>query len=214
MRAALLGCVLLLVAAMAGVAAEDPRSHEVVNYRCTTSLGYREVTLFGNGTVRLKVRHEEETSMRLKELTPDETDAMIRRLQGEVISEEVFLQGGPQGDWVERCVFAMELPEDELRTYSFHRFDTLPLELSRLIRIGEDLLEQAELGLRTSNFPINYSPEAGDVLERLDGHHFRVVNFSEDQQGVELHGIDQPLVLYIRRGNLLQEFGSLVSRRP
>ena len=42
---------------------------------------------------------------------------------------------------------------------------------------------------------------------------FEVLAFTSDGQGVELQGVEQPLTVYIRPGDIRLRFTALVSRR-
>src|SRR5215217_1069964 len=77
---ALLALALLPVPLPAAPPASD-RSTEVVRLECASDLGRREVTLFGNGTVRLRegLRGKEE-ALGLAELDPAELAGALARL--------------------------------------------------------------------------------------------------------------------------------------
>src|SRR4029079_14992464 len=62
------------------------RSRELLDYRCANSLGVRQVTLFANGTVRVREGLGKEPKMRLGELGPVELAGYLRRLAAEDIS--------------------------------------------------------------------------------------------------------------------------------
>jgi hypothetical protein len=186
------------------------RSREVLDYRCESELGRRQVTLFANGTVRLWDGLHEAPRMTLGELAPEELQGYLRRLRSEDLSEVDETREGPDGSWVERCRLVLELPGQARRQYAFGRYDSLPLALSALVRVAD------ELGARTlplDQLPAGYTPRPGDVLRRADGALFEVVAFTTDGQGVELLGRDQPLTLYLRPDDLRGLFDALVSRR-
>lgn len=211
-RAALLALVTTVAAAAAGATSADPadRSREVLDYRCENELGKRQVTLFANGTVRLWEGLREAPVMTLGELSPDELDGYLRRLRGEDLSEVDETREGPEGTWVERCLLVVSLADERPRRYAFSRYDSLPLALSSLVRIAE------EIGARTlplDQLPVGYAPRSGDVLRRVDGALFEVIGFTSDGQGIELMGRDQPLTLYLRPDDLRGLFAALVSRR-
>ncbi|MEM7584921.1 MAG: hypothetical protein AAF560_16125 [Acidobacteriota bacterium] len=75
------------VIAMAGgwilaepVAADD-RSTEVLRYACSNQLGRRDITLFANGTVRLRQGLWDDQEMRLDELLSEELSSYLNRLR-------------------------------------------------------------------------------------------------------------------------------------
>lgn len=198
------------------LSAEAPkslRSWEIVRRNCETAYSREEITLFGNGTVRLRFREEDEDSMRLAELNPEEVQAYVRRLEAEDLSEvpegrEEFL-----GSMVERCGLFLELPDAPLQRFYFGRFDSLPLGLSRLNAIVNDLYQEADELAPEGGLPRNYIPEPGDILERIDGHRFRVVALTSDRKGVELSGIDDPLTIFVALEALRQQFVALVEHQ-
>lgn len=206
----------------------DPRSVVILRYECTSELGRREVTLFGNGTVRLWDGPPGEEEMLLGELEPDELDGVLARLAEEDLSEAPAEYPGVEGEWVEECV--LELPrraeggEEALRgrlalpdppptTFRFSPYAPLPLALSRVVRIARELGEVAEEE-RALGLPPGYEPRRGDVLVRVDGERFRVVQFTDDGEGVELQGVDQPLTLYLEPEALGAVFEAVESRVP
>src|SRR3954466_15974959 len=99
----------LFAAALPLQAAEDPRSFEVLRYECASELGRREVTLFLNGTVRLRDGEPGKEAMGLAELNPDELDGAVNRLAEEDLSESRRLPSGVEGQWVEKCMLALHL---------------------------------------------------------------------------------------------------------
>lgn len=195
--------------------AADDRSRIVTRLDCRSEIGHREITLFANGTIRVREGLGEEGTMALGELGPEELRSYLRRLAEIDLSEVPGETGGVEGEWVERCRLELALGEDAGRTMEFSRYDALPLSLQRLRRILEELGDRvsvAEEGVE--HLPSGYRPRPGDVLRRADGELFEVRGFTADGRGVELQGIDQPLTLYVAVDDLRGEFVALVSRRP
>lgn len=221
----------VLVAALAAAAAgreregrspfdRDPRSVVVLRYECTSDLGRREVTLFGNGTVRLWDGPPGEEEMLLGELALEELDGVLARLEAEDLSEAPAEYHGVEGEWVEECV--LELPwladgpaagEGESPTFRFSPYARLPLALSRVAAVARELGAVAEEE-RSLGLPQDYEPRRGDVLVRTDGVRFRVVQLTDDGKGVELQGLDQPLTLYVAPDALGEMFEAVESRTP
>jgi hypothetical protein len=75
---------------------------------CRSTIAREEVTLFGNGTVRLRNGPRGEERMVLVEVTRDEVESLVAALRAEDFSEAGAGSAGPEGDWVERCL--LELP--------------------------------------------------------------------------------------------------------
>ena len=190
------------------------RTWEVARRDCRTSISRQEVTLFANGTLRLRLTGPDLDDLRLAELTPDEVEAFINRLTAEDLSEVPASRDEVLGDWVERCGLYLELPDREPERYFFARFDSLPLALSRINAVVNDMLAQVENQAPEGGLPPNYHPEPGDVLERSDGQQFRVIALTSDRRGVELSGLDEPLTIYIAIDEVRRQFVSLVNREP
>lgn len=191
---------------------EDPRSRVFLELDCASELGRRAVTLFANGTVRLREGLKDQEGVHLAELSPEERDGYLARLAAEDLGETDLRAAGPEGEWVERCRLDLQLPAREPQTFRFARYGSLSLALSRVLAVAQELgarVEAARAGAH--HLPAHYSPRRGDVLERRDGSRFRVERLTADHRGVELRGLDQPLVLYVSLDDLAGEFVALVS---
>lgn len=192
------------------------RSVELLRYGCKNDLGRREVTLFANGTVRLRDGNpgvEGEDWMGLAELDPDQLEGAINRLQEEDLSEIFRLPSGVEGSWVERCTLSLELPGRGIRVFHFGRYDALPLQLSRVIRVAEDVAAEVKDIRGREELPADYEPRPMDILKRRDGQTFRVLGFTSDKLGVELEGVDVPLTVYVPKADMKREFVALLERR-
>ena len=193
---------------------QGDRGHEILRLDCRNNLGRREITLFGNGTVRRREGLTGEEAMALGELPPDRLAVLVRRLAAEDLSEVRNLPAGVEGPGVERCDLALALGDEPPRRFAFGRYDALPLPLSRLLRVVEDAAAVAVQPERERRLPNNYEPQPGDLLERADGVLFKVMSFTSDGRGVELQGVSQPLTVFIAREHLRREFVALVEPRP
>jgi len=212
----MIGVLLLTMTAgrvTATAESQSPRSWEVVRRECRTSISREEVTLFGNGTLRVRLRAEDNDEMRLAELNPEEVQAFIRRLEAEDLSEVPEGREEVLGPLVERCGLFLDLPERGRQRFFFGHFDSLPLGLSRLNSIVNDMYEKAKTRAPEGGLPRDYFPEPGDILERTDGHRFEVVALTSDRRGVELSGMDDPLTIFVAVDALRQQFVGLVDRR-
>jgi hypothetical protein len=188
------------------------RSVEVLRLDCASRLGRREVTLFGNGTIRLRDGPIGKEWMGLAELGPDELQGTLRRLAEEDLSDASHLPQGVVGEWVEKCDLALALPGGKRQKFFYGRYDTLPLSLYRVQRVAEELADKVALLRDVEVLPEHYEPRLGDVLKRTDGMRYQVVNFTSDRKGVELDGIDQPIHLIVLKEQLRMEFVGIVSR--
>ncbi|HXO19495.1 MAG TPA: hypothetical protein VOA87_06175 [Thermoanaerobaculia bacterium] len=202
----------LLLAAVVSLAPAS-RSTEVFRLDCANDFGRREVTLFANGTVRLREGPPGKERVGLAELGPDELGGALRRLQGEDLSEIRQLSHGVEGPWIERCDLALALAGKPLRRFHFGRYDTLPLPFSRVLKVVDDVAGQVKELEGAEHLPPGYAPRPGDVLKRTDGQLFEIVADTADKRGVEMRGIDQPLTLYVLRDQLGREFVALTSRK-
>jgi len=205
-------CFLLLLLALPLAARESDRTVEVLRYGCANELGHREITLFRNGTVRLFDGPPGEELMGLAELSPEELTGALNRLLGEDLSEARNLHKGIDGPFIEQCELHLLLPDRKPEVYRFGRYDALPLNLSRVLRVAEDLAAEVDDLKGVEELPVNYVPREYDVLKRRDGQRYKIMRFTADNNGVELQGIDQPLFIIVLREEMRKEFVALLSR--
>jgi hypothetical protein len=202
----------LLLLPVTATAARDERSVQVFDYQCGSPLGRREVALFANGTVRLREGEPGKEDMGLGELDPKELQGALARLAEEKLGEIRQLPRGVDGEWVEHCELRLALADRPARTFRFGRYDTLPLPLSRILKVVEDCAAKVGGVHAKEHLPEGYVPHPGDRLKRTDGQLFEVIAFTADDKGVELWGVDQPLALYVLRVEMGREFIALVPR--
>lgn len=196
----------------AETATPSNRSQEVLRLDCANRLGRREVTLFGNGTIRLRDGPVGKEWMGLAELNPDELQGTLRRLEQEDLADATDMPAGVAGDWVEKCDLVLELVGRKRQKVFFGRYDPQPLSLAHVLRVAEELSAKVQVLRDAEQLPEHYEPRFGDILKRADGNRYRVVNFTSDKRGVELDGIDQPLYLIVLKEQMRLEFVALVSR--
>jgi hypothetical protein len=170
----------------------------------------REVTLFLNGTVRLRQGALGHEQMMLEELPPDAVQDVLRALRS--------IQDGPErtpgtvptlrtgGDWVGRCRFTLSLPAGPPETFEFAEFDTLPLFLRKLVDLADVLSEDVEPLSAKARLPSTYEPELDDILVDGDGFRWVVVRFTTDDRAVEVRGLDQPFTRYVDREAIRELF--------
>jgi len=194
-------------------ATDDPRGYEVVRYDCASNLGRREVTLFLNGTVRLRDGVPGKEAMGLAELNPDELEGAMNRLAEVDLTEAQHLSSGVEGTWVEKCMLALHLPDKPIQVFHFGHYDTLPLSISRILRVVGDMAAKVP-DLKTEELPTDYEPHLGDILKRVDGNLYKIHGITEDKKGLELQGVHQPLTIYIRKEDLHLEFVAVIQRAP
>ena len=215
-----------------GRPAADERSAVLVSRHCASDLGRQELTLFANGTVRLREGPPGEERMMLGELGPDELEAFADALRREDLGETDRRAAGPGGDWVERCRVVLAYGEMERwlgpprrredgegwrpsgdEVYVYGGFDSLSLSLSRVVGLLDGLMQRVDRAAGRHSLPPRYRPRRGDVLRRVDGVLFRVVRQTADEGGWELQGVVQPLALYVVESRIPELFVELVERR-
>lgn len=195
------------------------RSRIVARLDCGSTLNRRELTLFGNGTLRLRAGEPGREGMSLAELGPDELDEAIAQLSAVDLDETDAAATGPEGAWVDRCTLELALPERDPEVRTFKRFDSISLALSRAVDLLEGLAARVEEPRAPGEsedpprLPVDYRPRIGDVLRHLDGTLYRVIAFTSDGEGIELQGVDQPLAIYIAADRLAEEMTALVRSR-
>jgi hypothetical protein len=220
MRPLFAGLALCLFAVLPSVAqdvpedlSQDERTIEIFRYTCGNNLGRREITLFANGTVRLREGELGKEALGLFELKPEQLQGALHRIQELDLSEVEHRDKSVEGDWIDRCELLLQRPGESLRIYRFGRFDSLPLYLSSIVRVAEDLGGKVRNLKKTEEeLPSNYEPRPGDVLKRSDGQLYRIITFTGDKRGVELEGVDTPITLIVLRDRMRREFVELVER--
>lgn len=196
-RQAAVLCPLLVAVAGGSAALEAPRSVEILSQRCTSELAHKEITLFASGTLRQRESVEDERSLRLVELAPDELAPIVSRLRELDLREVESARGGAAGEWVGQCSITLSLDDERPRFFRYGSLDVLPLALQRLRLLLSELDEMVDERSGRVGLPAAYQPRAGDLLVREDGSVFEVVGFTVDGRGIELTGIDQPVTLYV-----------------
>jgi len=209
-------------------ASADDRSTIRFLHSCTTEIGRREVTLFANGTVRLRQGSWESQDLWLEELLPEELESVLGRLaEIEGSMEELGTVGetgaiekpvrrggavgsdpdrGVLGRWVERCEIVIALPERRRRTLRFSPSEIPPLQVAALGLVAEDLASFTRPPVPQERLPADYEPRPGDVLRGADGQLFEVLRFTADERGIELQGVDSPLRIFVGLEQLGEAF--------
>jgi len=188
---------LLPLAVAAGSDYRDPRSREVLRLDCTTGELSSDLTLFGNGTLRLEEGETGGEEMTLSEIDLDSLDAYVRRLQAESLSDGLEPPNPVEGTWTEQCLLTLDVEEGPSGSVAFGAFDSLSLPLGRVVSIARELLALARARHQVTRLTEGYSPRVGDVLLHRDGGRYRVQGLTSDGRAVELDGIEQPLTIYL-----------------
>lgn len=201
------------------VRAQDARSVELLRYGCASATGRREVTLFANGTVRLREGPWDHPRLYLDELGPEALADKLRVLRSVYSANELDrlrepIGRGPTGSGIEHCEVFLALPElEEPLTYRYTSYDVPPLRLSRIVHVADELAEYARPVEREQRLPADYEPRTGDVLRTAEGNLFEVLRRTADGRGVELQGVEQPLRLFVALDDLATAFVAIEERQ-
>lgn len=190
----------------------DARSVEWFYYSCQSELGRRDITLFANGTVRLRQGLWEAQELYLEELGP-EALADYRHLLEQIHSAKDWTISGRQsisGPWVQQCEIKLELPDLEALEFRFDGYEIPPLAVSRLVHLAENLAETTRPLDSPERLPHDYEPRRGDILVTAEGQRFKVLRRTTDGRAVELQGIDQPLRIFVPLEEMSEAFSSRV----
>jgi hypothetical protein len=193
--------------------ARDPRSVVVLREDCRSSIARQELTLFANGTIRLRHGDPESPQMALHELGHSALESYVVRLRAIDLTEAELSGHGPSGEWTERCVLELDRADGVLERFDYERYSSGSLGLDRVRRLIEDLFDEMKDTLDSSEIPSTYRPVIGDVLERGDGELFEVVSFTLEGKGVELVGVEVPITIYLERDKLREMFRRIVPRQ-
>jgi hypothetical protein len=204
-----------LVLALAASTALPPSI--VLEMRCRSDLGRSTITLFARGGVRLaeQTRGQGEERVRVRELSESELAAYLERVRQvdlREVPEAKAVGRGTDGEWLDQCSLVLQLPGETPKEYLWRRVETVPLGLSNLIRIVEEM-PIGGLEITGTRLPSGYEPRSGDVLRRRDGVDFRVGQPTSDGRGIELQGVEQPFTIFVPLDSLDEEFIELVSSR-
>lgn len=191
----------------------DPRSTVVLREDCTSTLARKELTLFGNGTIRLRHGAPDDVQMALHELDHASLERYVARLQELDLTDATTDTGGVVGEWTERCVLELQRPGRVPEQFVYDRYSTGSLGLDRARKLIEDLFDEMKASLGSSEIQANYKPAVGDRLERADGEIFEVVAYTLDGKGVELEGVVQPITLFVEKDKLREIFVRIAPRR-
>ena len=202
----------------------DERSIERLRLDCRSDIHRRDLTLFGNGTIRLKVGPVEQLEMFLEELGPEELTAYLKRLIRIRRSDRLPpMRPVPglsrdasnlDGQWIDRCRLTLEIPGEHAVYYEYSPLETQPLDIGRLMTLADELAGFTRPLDAPDRLPPTYEVSHGDLLRKRDsGVVYRVISPTDDGDGVELESLAEPLVVYFRIDDLPALFSELVEER-
>lgn len=187
----------------------SPITTELFKYGCRSEKGREEITLFGNGTLRLRQGLQEHPSMFLLELPPPDLEDLKIRM-GRLDLEEAQAFGGTfEGEWVGQCLLEVSVGEGPSLRLSFHQFDILSIGVQRAVELGLELIDRVRLNSTDGGLPPGYAARIGDFLRHLDGRIFEVMGFTSEGRGIELHGVEDPMGLFVATQDLRRVFVAL-----
>ena len=189
----------------------DERSIERLRIDCRSEISRRDVTLFANGTVRLRQGPWERQEMLLEELGPEELTTFLRRLvrirrNDEFPNPEPDRRFSVEGHWMNACRLTVETPGDPPVTHLFNPLEMQPLPVGQLMHMAEELAHLTRPLAPPDRLPTGYEPQIDDVLRGRDGALYRVISPTDDGEGVELESLAEPLTVYYRIADLPQLF--------
>lgn len=201
---------LAIVLLLSTLGSDDARTTERLYYSCSNDIGRRDITLFANGTVRLREGLWDDQQLYLEELGPEELRGYVDILEEIHDSDEWSLTGRLPigGAWVDRCELRLELEDKEPLEFRYSAYEVPPLIVSRIVHLAEDLAETTRPPDNVDRLPYDYKPKRGHLLTSIDGHRFRVLRLTSDGRAVELQGLDQPVRIYVLLSELSDAFVS------
>jgi hypothetical protein len=152
--------------------------------------------------------------MSLAELDEIDLEVFVERLSKEPYDRSrISRSTGVSGESVDQCSLTIEIDGQDRLHYRFSKIESQSLDLANRLVIADELLAEARARDSGAGFPRGYVPRSGDILLSRDGARFRVERYTADGRGVEISGIDSPLLIYIEAGAVTSEFVSLEERR-
>lgn len=190
--------------------APDPRTVTLFDYHCASDRDLHWVTLFANGTVRLRERIavDEPETMALAELAPEQLAGYRRQLRLTDPSDGILPDDPPVGTTglgVETCDLLVAPPSGKELRYRFGPLEVSSLRYARWVALAEALAEIARPDPEIEVLDEAYEPAMNDVLRDAAGDRYRIVWVSLDGW-VEFDGIDQPFHLVYHRSQLASRF--------
>ncbi|MEM8994963.1 MAG: hypothetical protein AAGF23_09255 [Acidobacteriota bacterium] len=183
----------------------DLRSVERFRWECRNEISRRDVTLFGNGTVRLRRGPRGRQDLQLDELEREllleylSRLARIQRsraLRHDVAGGQDF--GQVDGELGEACLIQLRLPDLPPVSLTAPRLEVPQLGLAQLIAVADELAAFTRPLAVPERVAASYDPKPGDRLKRRDGFVYRVVGLTGDGAGVELEGLQEPIRVFYR----------------
>lgn len=176
--------------------ASDPRSVTLFDYQCRSDRNHHRVTLFANGTVRLRERIATDgpETMMLAELSPEQLAGYRRQLRFTDPSDGLLPDtpaAGTSGHGVETCDLLVAPPQGKEIRYRIGTLEVSSLRYARWVALAEALADIARPDVELETLDEAYEPALNDVLRDTLGDRYRIIWVSVDGW-IEFTGIDQP----------------------
>ena len=193
-------------------APSDPRSIVIFEQQCASDRGSQVVTLFANGTVRLKIIEGKEpesvVSLYLLELSPEETEALRGQLRDSLPTDGYLPErdgGDVSGLGVEHCRMTIDTERRRPIQLIYGPLEVPSLRVERWQVFAADLVRRALPKEEPETLDEAYKPRIGDILLDTTGQRYRVRWISIEGL-VELDGIDQPIHMRVALAALGETF--------
>ena len=191
----------------------DPRSVEFFYYGCSDELERRDVTLFANGTLRLRRGPHDQQMMKLEEIGPVELRSHLNRLlrirASRDFPDQVQLEGSVAGRWIDSCRIQLDLPGFQAVRLEVGSFDLLPMELQQLQQYADELEGLTRPMVRPDALPPEYEPRIGDVLRTHEGKVYRIRGRTSDGGALELESLDGAWRIFVPEDEFPDYFAAL-----
>lgn len=191
----------------------DPRSVELFSYGCSDELKRRDVTLFANGTLRLRTGPHGDVEMQLDEIGPVELRGHLNRLlrirSSRDFPRQSQLDGSLDGRWIDTCKFHLDLPGFDAVRLEVGSFDLLPLELRQLQQYADELSGMTRPLVRPDAIAPDYEPRIGDVLRTHEGKIYRILGRTSDGGALELESLDGAWRIFVPEDEFPDYFAAL-----
>lgn len=191
----------------------DPRSVELFYYGCRDETFRRDLTLFANGTLRLRTGPLGEQEMRLEELGPtrlrQHLGQLLRIRANRDFPSQSDLGVSLDGYGIDACRFALDLPGFDPVSVEAGSFDVLPLPLRQLEQYADQLAEFTRPLVAPDRLRPDYEPQVGDVLRGHDGEAYRIRGFTADGGALELESLDGNWRIFVALDELTDFFAAL-----
>jgi|GEM_PF-3599230 len=161
-------------------------------------------SLFRDGTAVYDFKRPATPDLFLKQmLTPEEIKVYLDALRAsKILNVRDSAPPGMTGQLVRTWTLTVALPGASMRTFEGSDLQVPSLAMGTTLRIVRDLSDALLKKWRDTDPFQKRAPARGDRLAGFDGHVYEVHRYVTEREQYELAGVDQPLVYYIKKGEL------------